>query len=49
LPSKVPARRFADILDNIERIEQFTAGMKLGAFVAEEVVIYGECNMIEPK
>lgn len=41
MPSEDPARRFADIIDNIERIEQFTAGMSLEAFVAEEVVIFG--------
>jgi hypothetical protein len=27
LPSERPARRFADSVDNVERIEQFTAGL----------------------
>jgi hypothetical protein len=40
LPSERPARRFADIIDNIERIEHFTAGVDLAAFVAQETVVY---------
>lgn len=40
MPSEHPARRFADIVDNIERIEQFTAGMDLAAFVASGPVVY---------
>ena len=40
MPSERPARRFADIIDNIERIEHFTAGMDLAAFVAQEAVVY---------
>jgi uncharacterized protein with HEPN domain len=41
LPSEHPARRFADIIDNIERIEQFTAGMDLATFVSQGAVAYG--------
>jgi uncharacterized protein with HEPN domain len=41
VPSEHPARRFADIIENIERIEQFTAGMDLAAFVAGGVAVYG--------
>jgi uncharacterized protein with HEPN domain len=40
LHSEHPARRFGDIVDNIERIEQFTAGMDLAAFVASGPVVY---------
>jgi uncharacterized protein with HEPN domain len=40
LPSEHPARCFADIIDNIERIEQFTAGMDFAAFVAQGPVVY---------
>ncbi len=40
LPSEHPALRFADIIDNIERVEQFTAGMDLAAFVAQGPVVY---------
>ena len=41
LPSEHPARRFADIIDNIERVEQFTAGMDLATFVSQGAVAYG--------
>lgn len=40
LPSEHPARRFTDIIDNVERIEQFTAGMDLTAFIAQGTVVY---------
>jgi hypothetical protein len=40
LPSEHPARCFADIIDNIERIEQFTAGMDFAAFVAQGPLVY---------
>jgi uncharacterized protein with HEPN domain len=40
LPSNHPARRFGDIIDNIELIEQFTAGMDEAAFVARGAVVY---------
>jgi uncharacterized protein with HEPN domain len=40
LPSEHPARRFSDIIDNIERIEQFTAGMDLAAFIAQGPAAY---------
>jgi uncharacterized protein with HEPN domain len=33
VPSKDPIQRFEDILENIVRIEEFTAGMDLAAFV----------------
>jgi uncharacterized protein with HEPN domain len=35
VPSKDPVQRFNDILDNIIRIEEFTAGMDVSAFVAD--------------
>jgi len=40
LPSEKPARRFRDILENIKRIERFTAAMDLAAFVAQEHMVY---------
>lgn len=40
MPSKDPVQRFEDILLNICRIEQFTAGMDLQSFAANEQVIY---------
>ena len=39
MPSKRPARRFQDILDNIRSIEQYTSGMKKKAFIANNLVI----------
>ena len=36
LRSDKRARRFKDILDNIGRVERFTAGFDLGRFVADE-------------
>jgi uncharacterized protein with HEPN domain len=41
LPSEHPARRFADNIDNIERVEQFTAGMDLATFVSQGAVAHG--------
>jgi uncharacterized protein with HEPN domain len=41
LPSEHAARRFADNIDNIERVEQFTAGMDLATFVSQGAVAYG--------
>ncbi len=32
MPSKDPAQRFEDILQNVELIEEFTAGMDLTGF-----------------
>ena len=35
MPSKDPIQRFNDILENIIRIEEFTAGMDVSAFVGD--------------
>jgi uncharacterized protein with HEPN domain len=35
VPSRDPSFRFEDILENISRIETFTAGMDLQAFVSD--------------
>lgn len=35
MPSRNPAENFADILENIERIERYTVGMDLAAFAAD--------------
>jgi uncharacterized protein with HEPN domain len=35
VPSKDPIQRFNDILENIIRIEEFTAGMDVSAFVGD--------------
>jgi len=39
VPSSDPIQRFSDIVENIERIERFTAGMNLQAFAAAEQTI----------
>ena len=40
MPSDDPARRFRDIIQNIERIERFTAGMDARTFAeAEQTVL----------
>lgn len=39
MPSSDPIQRFRDIVENIERIERFTAGMNLQAFAAAEQTI----------
>jgi hypothetical protein len=40
VPSNHPVQRFEDILDNIARIEGFTAGMDGGAFVENEQALF---------
>jgi uncharacterized protein with HEPN domain len=39
VPSSDPVQRFSDIVENVERIERFTAGMDLRAFAAAEQTI----------
>jgi uncharacterized protein with HEPN domain len=36
VPSSDPVQRFSDIIENIERIERFTAGIDLKRFTADE-------------
>lgn len=40
MPSSDPIQRFLDILDNIARIERFTAGLTLETFVEDEEKIF---------
>jgi uncharacterized protein with HEPN domain len=40
VPSDKSARRFADIRNNIARIEQFTAGLDFVAFCQKEQAFY---------
>ncbi len=39
MPSSDPAQRFGDIIENIERIERFTAGMESDRFAATEQTV----------
>jgi uncharacterized protein with HEPN domain len=40
VPSRDPLQRFQDILDNIERIERFTAGLDAQSFCGDEQVVF---------
>jgi uncharacterized protein with HEPN domain len=40
VPSSDPVQRFADIIDNIDRIEQFTQGLNAKTFAANDQVIF---------
>lgn len=40
MPSEQLIRRFEDILDNISRIERFTADLDFSSFVADEQVLF---------
>jgi uncharacterized protein with HEPN domain len=40
VPSSDPIQRFNDIVENIDRIERFTAGMDLRAFAAAEQTVF---------
>jgi len=47
MPSKNPAQRLRDIVDNIDGIEMFTVGMELEAFAADRKTLLssapGDC------
>ncbi len=40
MPSSNPAQRFEDILDNIARIERFTAGLHVESFIHDEEKLF---------
>ncbi len=40
MPSSDPVQRFADIIENIARIERFTQGMDMQAFAGNEQTIH---------
>src|SRR5258708_33692299 len=46
LPSDKPLGRLEDILDNIARIEQFTAGMDFADFEANEMALYASLHAL---
>ena len=47
MPSKNPAQRLRDIVDNIDAIEVFTAGMELEAFAADRKTVYAVVRALE--
>jgi hypothetical protein len=46
LPSEKLLRRLEDILENIARIEQFTAGMNFDGFAANELAVYASLHAL---
>jgi len=40
VPSSDPVQRFTDIIENIDRIEQFTKGLNAAAFAANDQVTF---------
>ena len=47
MPSKNPAQRLRDIIENIEAIAQFTAGMTLEDFVRDRKTVYAVTRALE--
>ena len=40
MPSSDPVQRFTDIIDNIDRVEEFTRGLNAKTFVANDQVVF---------
>jgi uncharacterized protein with HEPN domain len=47
MPSKNPAQRLRDIVDNIDAIEVFTAKMDRATFAAERKTVYAVVRALE--
>ena len=47
MPSKNPAQRLKDIIDNIDAVRAFTAGMTLDDFAADRKTIYAVTRALE--
>lgn len=47
MPSKNPAQRLADIIDNVDAIQAFTAGLDFQAFRADRKTIYAVVRALE--
>jgi uncharacterized protein with HEPN domain len=47
MPSKNPAQRLADIIDNIDAIASFTGGMKLDDFTRDRKTVYAVTRALE--
>jgi len=47
MPSKNPAQRLRDIVDNIDAIETFTAQMDFAAFAADRKTVYAVVRALE--
>ena|SRR5260221_457765 len=47
MPSKSPAQRLKDIVDNIDAIRAFTAGMTVDGFVRDRKTVYAVTRALE--
>jgi uncharacterized protein with HEPN domain len=47
MPSKTPTVRLVDILDNIQAIEQFTAGLTFEDYIREKKTVYAVTRALE--
>jgi uncharacterized protein with HEPN domain len=47
MPSKNPAQRLADIIDNVDAIHEFTADLDFPAFQADRKTIYAVVRALE--
>jgi uncharacterized protein with HEPN domain len=47
MPSKNPAQRLRDIIENIDAIAAFTAGMTLEDFVRDRKIVYAVTRALE--
>jgi uncharacterized protein with HEPN domain len=47
MPSKNPAQRLRDIVENIDAIAKFTAGMTLDDFVGDRKTVYAVTRALE--
>lgn len=47
MPSKNPAQRLADIIDNVDAIHRFTAGLDFPAFRADRKTVYAVVRALE--
>lgn len=47
MPSKNPAQRLSDIIDNIEAVQSFTANLDFEAFRADRKTVYAVVRALE--
>ena len=47
MPSKDPAQRLRDIVENIDAIDAFTAQMEFAAFVEDRKTVYAVVRALE--
>ena len=47
MPSKNPAQRLSDIIDNVDAIRRFTFGLDLPAFRADRKTVYAVVRALE--